>query len=172
MRISDGAATTTAAAMAREDPGEDAQQAPEKGEPRMAAGPGQHGNKCEHDAVDDHRIQGIDGAHGDGEGIGAAMGAEQVRRERHAQEAEQVAGDQAGQMTSPPRTSGLSTARFRTRSALNGGVGWVELMARQEIAGLIARQPLPDGRGSESATEPRAADGRRGTAPASGQLAG
>ncbi len=84
-----------------EDPGEDAQEATEKGEPRVPASRGQHGDKGEHDAVDDHRIQRIDGAHGDGQRIGAGMCAQQVRRQRHAQEAQQIAGDEAGHNHQP-----------------------------------------------------------------------
>src|ERR1035438_5534383 len=58
-------------------------------------------------------------------------------------------------ITSPPRTSGLSTARFRTRSALNAGVGSVELMASWEVADPIAgtlfakRPDAGSGRGRE-----------------------
>jgi hypothetical protein len=50
-----------------------------------------HGNEGEDDAVDDHRIQRVQRAHGHGERIGQAVGAEQVGGQRHPHEAQNIA---------------------------------------------------------------------------------
>ena len=42
-----------------------------------------------------HRVQSVQGTHGHGQRIGAAMGAQQVGGERHAHEAEEIAGENA-----------------------------------------------------------------------------
>jgi len=50
----------------------------------------EHGHEGEDDAVDQHGIQRVQRAHGHGERIGQAVGAEQVGGQRHAHETQNI----------------------------------------------------------------------------------
>ena len=80
----------------REDPGKRAAQLEEQRGALRAAGGREHGHEGEHDAVDEHRIQRVQRAHGHGQRIGQAVRAEQIGGQRHPHETQNIARQDAG----------------------------------------------------------------------------
>ena len=77
-RISQGAARITAAAMSRETQTKTRVSLRKRAVRSAPCRGGEHGDEGKDDAVDQDGVERVERAHGDGQGIGMAVGAEQV----------------------------------------------------------------------------------------------
>ena len=93
--MSQGAASITLSGNQRKDPDEAARQLEKQSGALRTLGGREHGDKSKDDAVDQHRIEGIERAHGDGQRIGVTVRTQQVGDQRHADDTEHIAGEDA-----------------------------------------------------------------------------
>ena len=95
-RMSHGAASITLSRNQRKGPDETARQLEKKRGALCPLRGRKQRDESEDDAVDQHRIQSVQRAHRNGQGIGRAVRAQQVCDQRHPADAQHVAGEDAG----------------------------------------------------------------------------